>query len=139
MSLILDKNESFSLSAYAEAAGYQRIVLSGYLVDRRADGTYLAPLLPQLFYGADGNVLSSWRQYLPTAGNQVILTRSGGQPSVPREDLYWRKVELKTESKAQTQTQPVTVNLSVPNYIIPVFLIGGTLIAVVAYYLLKKK
>jgi len=139
MSLILDKDEAFSMSAYVESPGYQRVLVSGYLLERRADGNYLAPLLPQLFYGADGNVLSSWRQYLPTTGNQVILTRSGGQPSVPREDLYWRKVESKTESKAQTQTQPVTVNLSVPNYTIPALLIGGTLIAVVAYYLLKKK
>ena len=138
MSLILDKDEAFSMSAYVESPGYQRVLVSGYLLERRADGNYLAPLLPQLFYGANGVQLQTWQQYLPTTGNQVILSRSGGHPSVPREDLYWRKAESKTESKTQIQTQPVTANLSVPNYTIPVLLVGGTLIAVVAYYLWKK-
>ena len=138
MSLILDKDEAFSMSAYVESPGYQRVLVSGYLLERRADGNYLAPLIPQLFYGANGNVLQTWQQYLPTTGNQVILSRSGGHPSVPREDLYWKKVDSKTESKAQTQIQPVTVNLSVPDYTIPVLLIGSTLIAIAAYYLWKK-
>lgn len=133
---MLDEDESFSMSAYAEAPGYQRIAVSGYLVENRADGAYVAPLIPQLFYGSDGNQLQTWRQYLPTTGNQVILSRSGGQPSVPREDLFWRKIESKTE-RTQTPSQPI-VKADVPNYIVPLVLIGGTLVAVVAYALLKK-
>ena len=139
MSLILEKDESFSMSAYAETPGYSRVILSGYLLERRADGAYVAPLIPQLFYGVSGAQLQTWRQYLPTVGDQVILSRSGGQPSVPREDLYWRKMESQTENVQQTQIQPATVKMELPNYTIPILLIGGTLTAIVAYYLWKKK
>jgi len=139
MSLVLDKDEAFSMSAYVEAPGYQRVLLSGYLLERRADGAYVAPLIPQLFYGVSGAQLQTWRQYLPTTGNQVILSRSGGQPSVPREDLYWRKVESKPEIVQQPQIQPATVKIELPNYTVPILLIGGTLTAIVAYYLWKKK
>jgi hypothetical protein len=138
MSLILDKDESFSMSAYVESPGYQRVLLSGYLLERRADGAYVAPLIPQLFYGVNGTQLQTWQQYLSTVGNQVILSRSGGQPSVPREDLYWRKIESKTENVQQPQIQPATAKMELPNYTAPLLLIGGTLIAIVAYYLLKK-
>ena len=138
MSVFLDENESFSLTAYVESPGYQRVLVSGYLLERRADGAYVAPLIPQLFFGADGNQLQTWRQDISTTGNQVILSRSGGQPSVPREDLYWRKIESKTENVQQPQIQPATANMELPNYTAPLLLIGGTLIAIVAYYLLKK-
>jgi hypothetical protein len=90
---MLDKDQSFSLTANVTAPGYQRVALKGFLVDRRRDGTYVAPLIPQLFYGVDGLQLSTWRQYLPAAGSQAILSRgAGGYPEVPREELYWRKV-----------------------------------------------
>jgi hypothetical protein len=116
--LMLDEDESFSLTAYVESPGYQRVVLKGYLVSRRSDGTYIAPLIPQLFYGADGTQLQTWRQNLTTTGSQVILSRFGGQPSVPREELYWRKVkEAPTVAEAPAiQEQP---------NILPIIILGG--------------
>ena len=100
--LMLDEDQSFTLSGYVESPGYQSIVLRGYLVSRRSDGTYVAPLIPQLFYGASGEQLQTWRQWLPSAGDQVLLSRVGGMPEVPREELWWRKVsepEVKEEKE----------------------------------------
>jgi len=116
--LMLDEDESFSLTANVESPGYQRVVLSGYLVSRRSDGTYIAPLIPQLFYGADGTQLQTWRQNLTTTGSQVILSRFGGEPSVPREELYWRKVkEAPTVAEAPAiQEQPS---------MLPIIILGG--------------
>jgi len=90
--LMLDWDEFFSMQANVTSPGPQRIALRGYITERRPDGLYAAPLLPQLFYGVDGTQLTSWRQYLPTAGSQTILSRSGGKPSIPKEELYWRRV-----------------------------------------------
>ncbi len=138
MSLILDKDEAFSMSAYVETPGYSRMVLSGYLLERRADGAYLAPLLPQLFYGANGAVLSSWRQYLPTAGNQVILSRSGGLPTLPREELYWRKVSDSQVPKQEAQTAPITAQLATtPSWLIPVAILGLVVSGFIIYKLAK--
>jgi len=92
MSLMLDWDESFSMQTNVTSPGPQRIVLRGYVTERRTDGLYAAPLLPQLFYGADGTQLTSWSQYLSGTGSQTILSRSGGQPSIPKEELYWRRV-----------------------------------------------
>jgi len=92
MSLMLDWDESFSMQANVTSPGYQSVVLRGYIMDRRSDGLYAASLLPQLFYGADGTQLTTWRQYLSGTGSQTILSRSGGQPSIPKEELYWRRV-----------------------------------------------
>ena len=92
MSLMLDWDESFSMQANVTSPGPQRIVLRGYITERRPDGLYAAPLLPQLFYGADGTQLTSWRQYISATGPQTILSRSGGQPSIPKEELFWRRV-----------------------------------------------
>ena len=90
---MLNEDQSFSLSAYVTSPGYQTIALRGYLVERRSDGVYVAPLIPQLFYGVTGAQLGpSWRQYFSSTGEQVILSRSGGKPEVPHEELYWRKV-----------------------------------------------
>jgi hypothetical protein len=96
--LMLDEDESFSLTANVTMPGYQSVVVKGYLVSRRSDGTYIAPLIPQLFYGVSGEQLTSWRQYLPQAGEQVILSRVGGKPEVPREELFWRRVPSKEEA-----------------------------------------
>lgn len=90
--LMLDEDQSFTLTGYVESPGYQSIVLKGYLVSRRPDGIYIAPLIPQLFYGASGEQLRTWRQWLPSAGEQVLLSRVAGMPEVPREELWWRKV-----------------------------------------------
>jgi len=92
MSLVLDKDESFSMQANVTSPGSQRIVLRGYITERRPDGLYAAPLIPQLFYGADGNQLTTWRQTLSGTGSQTILSRSGGLPTVPREELFWRRI-----------------------------------------------
>jgi len=116
---MLDEDESFSLTAYVESPGYQRVALQGYLVSRRSDGTYIAPLIPQLFYGADGTQLQTWRQNLTTTGSQVILSRFGGEPSVPREELFWRKVksvEKPPEEKVTVQEQP---------NVLPIIILGG--------------
>ncbi|GAH94552.1 unnamed protein product [marine sediment metagenome] len=92
MSLMLGWDESFTMQANVTSPGPQRIALRGYITERRPDGLYAAPLLPQLFYGADGSQLTSWRQYIPGTGAQTILSRSGGQPSIPKEELYWRRI-----------------------------------------------
>jgi len=133
MSLMLDEDQSFSLTANVESIGYQRIVLDGYLVERRSDGTYIAPLIPQLFYGADGTQLQTWRQNLTTTGSQVILSRSGGYPKVPKEELYWRKVEEleKPEEKAEAVK---VAQLEVPSWVLPVALIGGILLVGLLIY-----
>ena len=96
MVLMLDEDQSFSLTANVTSPGPQRVVLSGFIKKIKGGETWIAPLLPQLFYGADGNVLTTWRQNLTTTGSQVILSRSGGLPTLPPEDLYWRKVASKT-------------------------------------------
>jgi len=92
MSLMLDWDESFSMQANVTSPGPQSVVLRGYITEQRPDGLYAAPLLPQLFYGANGSQLTTWRQNLTGTGSQTILSRSGGQPSIPKEELYWRRV-----------------------------------------------
>jgi hypothetical protein len=124
---MLDEDESFSLTANVESIGYQRIVLDGYLVERRSDGTYIAQLIPQLFYGANGTQLQTWRQNLTSTGSQVILSRSGGYPKVPREELYWRKVEEPEKPEEKAEAVKV-VQLEVPSWVLPVALIGGMLL-----------
>jgi len=133
MSLMLDEDESFSLTAYVESTGYQRVALQGYLVERRSDGTYIAPLIPQLFYGADGTQLQMWRQNLTSTGSQVILSRSGGYPKVPKEELYWRKVEEPEKPEEKVEAVKV-VQLQVPSWVLPVALIGGILLVGLVIY-----
>ena len=102
MSVILDEDQSFSLTANVLTPGEQSLVLKGYITQRRSDGLYAAPLIPQLFYGVTGAQLGpSWRQYLPAAGEQVILSRSGGYPEVPMEELAWRKVSDQEVSRLE--------------------------------------
>ena len=133
MSLMLEEDESFSLTAYVESPGYQRIALQGYLVDRRSDGTYIAPLIPQLFFGANGSQLQTWNQNLTQTGSQVILSRSGGQPKVPREELYWRKVEEPEKPEEKAEAVKVA-QLQVPSWVLPVALIGGILLVGLIIY-----
>ena len=110
----LGEDESFSLTANVTATGEQSVVLRGYLVSRRNDGTYIAPLIPQLFYGWNGSQLgASWRQDIEATGEQVILSRSGGYPKVPREELFWRKVsdfeKVEVEVTKPAQLQAVAI------------------------------
>jgi len=127
MSLMLDENESFTLTANVESTGYQRVALQGYLVDRRSDGTYIAPLIPQLFFGVNGTQLQTWRQNLTTTGSQVILSRSGGYPKVPKEELYWRKVEEPEKPEEKAEAVKV-IPLEAPSWMLPVALVGGLLL-----------
>jgi len=138
MSVVLEEDESFSLTANVTTPGYQTIALKGYLVSRRNNGTYIAPLIPQLFYGADGTQLQTWRQNLTAAGSQVILSRAaGGYPEVPQEELYWRKVS-NFEEKAVTPA--VAPTLELPSWALPITVailaLGG--LAIIAYYMKKK-
>jgi hypothetical protein len=134
MVLYLDENESFSISGYVESPGYQRIGVSGYLVQHRGDGTYVAPLIPQLFYGNNGSQLQTWRQEFTTTGDQVILSRSGGYPKVPREELYWRKVSNGTVKKEEVT---VALTPAIPSWAIPVGIIGAVAVAYILYRAVK--
>lgn len=132
--LYLEEDESFSMQANVTSVGYQRIALKGYLVSRRADGTYIAPLIPQLFYGWDGTQLSTWRQNIGATGSQTILSRAaGGYPEVPRQELYWRKVSDFEEEVTPIPTAvPARVAFEIPNWILPLAIgIGAT--AIVLY------
>jgi len=97
------------MQANVTTPGYQRVVLRGYISERRPDGLYVAPLLPQLFYGADGSQLSTWRQYISGTGSQTILSRSAGSPMVPREELWWRKVRDFKREPAKVEVAPLEV------------------------------
>lgn len=124
MSVVLDWDESLSMQANVITPGYQSVVLRGYVTERRPDGVYAAPLLPQLFYGADGSQLSTWRQYISVTGEQTILSRSGGQPSIPKEELYWRKI---------SDVEPSRVEAVAPPTISPIMLLILGFVAWVAY------
>ena len=140
MSLMLDEDESFSMSAYVQALGEQTIALSGYLVEHRSDGTYIAPLIPDLFYGASGNQLQhSWRQNFTATGDQMILSRSGGLPKVPRQELYWRKISENQVSKEEAKVSAPTtqtLNLAIPWWI-PLAVLGIFVGGYVVYKLAK--
>jgi len=138
MVLYLEEDEYFSMNAYVQTPGEQTVALSGFLVDRRSDGTYVAPLIPDLFYGADGNPLShSWRQNFTATGDQTILSRSGGQPSVPRNQLYWRKIKETEQPKVEQPVTPVVLVEALNPWIIPVTVLGIGLAFYVGYKILK--
>jgi hypothetical protein len=140
MSLMLDKDEYFSLNAYVETPGEQTFALRGYLVDRRADGTYIAPLLPEMFYGADGHqLIGSWRQNLTATGDQVILSRSGGSPTLPRQEIGWRKISGNNVTKQQAQTQLAMVQpIALVGSWWPVVAIVGIIVGGIVVYKLVK-
>jgi len=107
--LVLDEDQFFELKANITSPGYQTMALTGYLTKQKGGETYIAPLLPRMFYGADGNQLgASWRQNIPAAGEQVILSRSGGLPKVGEPDVYWRKVTKKEEVIAE-EVKPMSL------------------------------
>ena len=130
MSLILDKDESFTLQANVTSPGQQRVILSGYITERRPDGLYAASLLPQLFYGADGSQLSTWRQNIPGTGEQTILSRSAGSPMIPREEMFWRKVSDFTKEPVKVDVAPLVVSPLLLRSVLG-FIGGGTLIILV--------
>lgn len=136
MVLYLPEDESFSMTAYVESPGFQRIALKGYLIKKTLNGTYVASLLPSMFYGVSGTQLTSWRQNIPTAGSQVILSRgAGGYPKVPKQDIYWRKV-AEPERVAEVEVAEVAP-VTIPEIPWPtVALLLG--IGVLAYLVLRK-
>jgi len=138
---MIGENEHFSLTANIVTPGYQSTMLKGFLVSERADGTYVAPLIPQLFFGADGTPLSTWRQTLTQTGSQVILSRSGGEPSVPREELYWRKVKTVKEEEPVLEAKPSLVDQFNALPLLQKLLIGAAVIGSVAGagYLIAKR
>jgi len=103
---MIPEEESFTLTAYVESPGYVTVIPRGFLVSRRDEEVWVAPLIPQLFYGATGEQLKTWRQYIPKAGEQVILSRRAGYPKVPREQLYWRRLEAPLEELVPAQPSP---------------------------------
>lgn len=122
--LMLDEDQSFTLTGYVESPGYQSIVLKGYLISKRSDGTYIAPLIPQLFYGVSGEQLRTWRQWIPSAGEQVLLSRVAGMPEVPREELWWRKV-AEPAVKEEVEEKAVAVPmLEVTSSVLAIFALG---------------
>ena len=134
---MLDEDESFSISANVTSSGPQRTILKGYLVSRRPDGVYVAPLIPQLFYGASGSQLQTWRQNITTTGNQVIISRvAGGLPNVPKQELYWRKVQDTKTVQTPTQTvKPLAIDIS-PGLVI--LMVVGVIGVAGLYFLVKK-
>jgi hypothetical protein len=163
-SVIIGEDESFSLTANVTSPGYQRVALTGYLVKRTNNGTYVAPLIPQLFYGADGTQLSTWRQNFTTTGSQVILSRAaGGYPEVPDEELFWSKISDRRLGQPRTEAERAARHyeqygttevpprgtglglqapkLELPEWVLPVVLgFGAAALAIgVAYYVVKKR
>lgn len=117
--LMLDEDQFFELKAYVNSPGYQSLALQGYLTKQKGGDTYIAPLLPMMFYGANGIQLSgSWKQNFTAAGEQVVLSRSGGQPKVGEPDVYWRKVSAghEEETEAKPTVKPLTITEQIVNW-----------------------
>lgn len=135
----IEEEQSFSLTANVLSPGPVSIVPSGYIVSRRSNGVYVAPLIPQLFLGASGGQLSTWSQWIPSAGSQVILTKPAGELLVPREELYWRKVtEPAMEAMEAVPKEAVEeVRLQEPSGLLTIFVIG-VLASLVAGYAIAK-
>ena len=126
MALVLDEDTPVSMQVYSTAPGYQSMVLRGMMTKQEGGVTYATPLLPQMFYGADGTQLGpSWRQYIPSAGAQTILSRSGGLPALPPdEELFWRKV-----SEPKQVDTPVVSEVAVsPLPAIAVVIVAGAIL-----------
>ena len=94
VTLVIDEDTPISMQVYSTAPGYQSMVVRGMMTKQVGGVTYGTPLLPQMFFGADGSQLGpSWRQYIPAARAQTILSRSGGLPALPPdEELFWRPI-----------------------------------------------
>jgi len=127
--VMIGEEESFSLTANVTSRGYQRVVPTGYIVSRRSDGVYVAPLLPQLFYGADGTQLTTWRQNLQSTGSQIILSKPAGNLLIPREELYWRKI-----SEPEVAAEPVVPREELSTFPVAAVALVST-IAVVTVFL----
>lgn len=104
---MIPEKGSITIYGYVTTPGYVTMIPKGYLVSERSDGTYVAPLIPDLFYGASGSQLQgTWRQWVGGTGEQVLLSRVAGHPEVPREELYWRKVAAKVPEHGPVAEAP---------------------------------
>lgn len=136
--VVLNWDEDFKLDARVDSDGQQRFGLIGFIQKRRADGVYQAPLIPELFYGADGTQLSTWSQYL-TAGDHTILRRDSGNPFVPDSELAWQKIgeaPRRTPTPATPPTRVVASALDMNTTII-LAVIGLGAVGLL-YYLVKR-
>ena len=127
MSLVLDEDTPVSMQVYATSPGYQSVVVRGMMTKEEGGSVYATPLLPSMFYGVDGTQLGgSWRQYIPAAGSQTILSRSGGLPALPPdEELFWRKVS----GPQQVEPQPVVRGAAVsPIPALAVVVVAGAIL-----------
>jgi len=126
--VLIPEEGSFTLTAHVESPGYIRVAPTGYIISER-NGTWIAPLLPQMFYGASGTQLTTWRQYIPSAGPQIILSKPAGKLLIPREELYWRRIR-EPEKEAIEIVEPVrvTMGLGPAITILALLGLGGTLI-----------
>ena len=131
---------SFSLSAYSTGPGWQSIVPQGYVYYDSHGERYIAPLVPELFYGVSGQQLQhTWRQYIPSSGEHTILSRVGGNPQVPRGELNWRKLEAH-EARRLEEALPTPWWIEVSNFLtgnwLPIVAGIGAItgIVVTAYY-----
>lgn len=129
----LNENEDFKLTAHVDSDGYQRFAVTGYLVRRRPDGVYRTPLIPEMFFGVNGQQLETWSQYL-TKGDHTILRRDSGNPKVPDHELYWVKVS----GAPQPQPTPTPAVTTVQTYAIPVVPILVLIAIPLGLYLLYK-
>jgi hypothetical protein len=128
---------SFTLWGYVESPGYQTIIPQGYVSEVRNGETWIAPLIPELFYGADGSQLQhTWRQDLTSTGEQMILSRVGGKPEVPREQLYWVRLRgAEAEKPAEAPAAPTAALPSKLGLILGGFAVTGIALA----YLIHKR
>lgn len=133
--LVLDWNEDFKLDAHVDATGDQRFAVTGYIQKRRADGVYQAPLIPELFFGVNGQPLETWSQYL-TTGDHTILRRDSGNPSVPDNELAWRKISDERRTPLATPTRVVASALDM-NTTIMLVVVGLGAVGLL-YYLIKR-
>lgn len=130
--LVLDWNEDFKLDAHVDSAGQQRFAVTGYIQKQRADGLYRAPLIPELFFGVNGEQLDTWSQYL-TAGDHTILRRDSGNPFVPDSDLNWMKVS-QANRQAPTLAPVATTRVATMDLTLPLFILVGTPVVLYAIY-----
>lgn len=130
--LVLDWNEDFKLDAHVDSAGQQRFAVTGYIEKQRADGLYRAPLIPELFFGVNGEQLDTWSQNL-TVGDHTVLRRDSGNPYVPDSELNWTKVP-QPNRQAPQQTQQSATRVATMDLTLPIFILVGTPIILYAIY-----
>lgn len=132
----LDENEDFKIDAHVDSDGYQRFEVMGYLVRHRNGATYRTPIIPEMFYGENGEQLDTWRQYL-TAGDHTILRRDSGNPHVPDHDLNWQLVSQAPQRSQVQPMQPTAVSSAIDTNTI-LLIIAGLAGVGLLYYLIKR-